>query len=208
MTLNPGTGCGDTPHVRSRTTVHCPLPTAMRASLSLFVLLAGCRAGSPAEASAAAGSSPLIEVADAAGLVESVAGLGKEAVVLNFWATWCGPCRAEFPTFVRYDAEHADEGVEVRFVSLDDAADLPAVRAFLDEHGVSEPSYVYTGATDLTTQLNPFVGGAIPITMILDGDGIVQHTTVGAMAYDDLAAQVEAVRAGARPAGGGAEPRS
>ncbi|HEX8299489.1 MAG TPA: TlpA disulfide reductase family protein, partial [Rubricoccaceae bacterium] len=153
-----------------------------------LVALAGCGAGSTPAAPAA--PSNIVEVADGSALVESVAGLGKEAVVLNFWATWCGPCRAEFPTFVRYDAEHADDGVEVRFVSLDEARDLPAVRAFLDEHGVSEPSYVYTGKTDLTTQLNPFVGGAIPITMILDGDGIVRHTAVGAMSYDDLADKV------------------
>jgi thiol-disulfide isomerase/thioredoxin len=166
----------------------------------LLTMLAGCGAGSGTPAPPA-GSSALIEVADASALVESVAGLGKEAVVLNFWATWCGPCRAEFPTFVRYDAEQADNDVEVRFVSLDDAGDLPAVRAFLDEHGVSEPSYVYTGEGDVTTQLNPFVGGAIPITMVLDGDGIVQHTTVGMLSYDDLSAQVEAVRRGERPAG-------
>jgi thiol-disulfide isomerase/thioredoxin len=178
----------------------------MRPFLSALVpsglaLIAGCGAGSGAPAAPPAGSSALIEVADASALVESVAGLGKEAVVLNFWATWCGPCRAEFPTFVRFDAEQADNDVEVRFVSLDDAGDLPAVRTFLDEHGVTEPSYVYTGSTDLTSQLNPFVGGAIPITMVLDGQGIVQHTTVGMLSYDDLSAQVEAVRRGERPAG-------
>ncbi|HEX8385068.1 MAG TPA: TlpA disulfide reductase family protein [Rubricoccaceae bacterium] len=176
----------------------------MRLSLSVLVLLAGCGAGSGAPAGPPAGTSALIEVADASALVESVAGLGAEAVVLNFWATWCGPCRSEFPTFVRYDAEQAGQGVEVRFVSLDTPGDLPAVRAFLDEHGVSEPSYVYTGEGDVTSQLNPFVGGAIPITMVLDGDGIVQHTTVGTMSYDDLSAQVESVRRGERPAGNAA----
>ena len=162
------------------------------------LLFAGC-AGQPSPDAAAAGASPIVEVADAAALVDQVAAMDADAVVLNFWATWCGPCRAEFPTFVRYDAETA--GVEVRFVSLDTAEDLPLVREFLDEHGVSEPSFLYTGAGDLTTQLNPFVGGAIPITMVLDGQGIVQHTTVGTMSYDDLATQVAAVRRGATPQG-------
>ena len=174
----------------------------MRASLFALVLLAGCRAEPTAPVPAGTGTSELIEVADAAALVESVAGLGKEAVVLNFWATWCGPCKAEFPAFVRYDAEHADDNVEVRFVSLDDARALPDVRAFLDEHGVTEPSYVYTGTTDVTSQLNPFVGGAIPITMILDGQGIVKFTTVGMMSFDELETQVEAVRRGDTPQSG------
>ena len=166
---------------------------------ALLVLAAGCTGRpSPDAAAAQTGTgSPIVEVADAAALVDHVAGMDKEAVVLNFWATWCGPCRAEFPTFVRYDAEA--ENVEVRFVSVDAAADLPAVRDFLDEHGVTEASFLFTGTGDLTSQLNPFVGGAIPITMILDGDGIVRHTTVGTMSYDDLAAGVEAVRRGETP---------
>ena len=171
-------------------------------ALATFVLAAAGCTGQPSPDAVAAQTStgsPIVEVADAAALVDHVAALGTEAVVLNFWATWCGPCRAEFPTFVRYDAETA--GVEVRFVSLDTAEDLPLVREFLDEHGVSEPSFLFTGAGDLTSQLNPFVGGAIPITMVLDGDGIVRHTTVGTMSYDDLAAQVAAVRRGETPQG-------
>ena len=173
--------------------------TLMRPLLTALVLLAGCRAEPTAPVPAGTGTSELIEVADAAALVESVAGLGKEAVVLNFWATWCGPCKAEFPAFVRYDAEHAGDGVEVRFVSVDDASALPDVRAFLDEHGVTEPSYIYTGTTDVTSQLNPNVGGAIPITMILDGQGVVKYTTVGMMSFDELEAQVDAVRRGDTP---------
>ena len=176
----------------------------MRATLPLFLLLAGCGVGSTPTAV----PSDIVEVADAAALVESVAGLKQEAVVLNFWATWCGPCRAEFPTFVRFDAEQAGTGVEVRFVSIDAADDLPAVRTFLDEHGVSEPSYLYTGTDDVTSALAMGVGGAIPVTMILDGTGIVRHVTVGTMGYDDLAAQVAAVRAAPAPADSSAAPRS
>ena len=166
-------------------------------SLTLLAALAGC--GAPSTPAAPAGASEIVEVADAASLVESVAGLHKDAVVLNFWATWCGPCRAEFPELVRYDAEHAADNVEVRFVSIDQPADLPAVRAFLDQHGVAEPSYLYTGQDDVTTALAMGVGGAIPVTMILDGQGIVKDVTVGTIRYDDLAAKVAAVREGRDP---------
>ena len=121
-----------------------------------LLLAAGCGGG--ATAPAPAEPSSIVEVSDAATLVENVAALKKEAVVLNFWATWCGPCRAEFPEFVRYDREHADDNVEVRFVSLDDAADLPAVRTFLDDHGVTDPSLLYTGQTDLPSELTPGAG--------------------------------------------------
>ncbi len=168
----------------------------MKPLLALPLLLAaGCGGG----ATAPAEQSTIVEVSDAATIVQNVASLKKEAVVLNFWATWCGPCRAEFPEFVRFDAAHAGDNVEVRFVSLDDAADLPAVRTFLDEHGVTDPSYLYTGQEEVTAQLAEGVGGAIPITMITDGTGAVKSVTVGTTSYAELERRVAAVRRGETP---------
>ena len=172
-------------------------------------LFAGCQPDADAPPAApASGAEPaeaveydevIVEVASAEALVDDLAQQDAETLVLNFWATWCGPCRQEFPEFIRYDAEMEGEGVHVRFVSLDQAVDLPLVKAFLAEHGVADPSYLYTGQGDVTSQLNPFVGGAIPITMVLDGDGIVQHTHVGRLTYDDLVETVATIRAGGTP---------
>lgn len=170
--------------------------------LALSVLV-GCAADPAADAEGDATGTPetdydqpIVEVASAEALVEDLDGLDAEMVVLNFWATWCGPCRTEFPEFIRFDREMGDEGVHVRFVSLDQPADLALVEAFLAEHELDDPSYLYTGQGDVTSQLNPFVGGALPITMVLDGDGIVQDTHVGMMTYDALAETVAAVRGG------------
>ena len=174
--------------------------------LSLLLALAGCQPDAPAEAEAASaapsGNSDVIEVVSAEALVNDLDGVEAETVVLNFWATWCGPCRMEFPEFIRYDAEMEGEGVEVRFVSLDQPVDLGMVHAFLDEHEVTEPSYLYTGQGDVTTALNPFVGNTLPVTMILDGDRIVRNTHVGLMTYDELTEAVAAVREGGDAAAG------
>lgn len=159
-----------------------------RTILTVLCALALAACGTdPGEASADASTDgPLVvEVATADALVDDLATLGADTVVLNVWATWCGPCVAEFPIFVAYAAEHDD--VAVRFVSVDTPRDLDAVRTFLAEQQVADPSYLYTGPGDLPSQLSPlFGGGAIPVTMILDGDGGVQYTHVGAINRDEL----------------------
>lgn len=181
------------------------------ALLTVFVLAGGCQTGAgevPADDPAAGaavpasadGRTPIIEIASAEALVNDLDSVDAETVVLNFWATWCGPCRMEFPEFIRYDEEMEGEGVAVRFVSLDQPTDLALVRAFLDEHEVEDPSYLYIGQGDVTRELNPFAPGALPITMVLDGEGILKHTHVGLMTYDALAQTVADVRAGRDPA--------
>ncbi|WP_412067448.1 TlpA family protein disulfide reductase [Rubrivirga sp. IMCC43871] len=152
----------------------------------------------PGTDAAAPTGPPIVDVASAEALVNDLDGLDAELVVLNFWATWCGPCRAEFPEFVRFDAE-APAGVHVRFVSLDQPTDRSMVQSFLAEYQVDDPSYLYTGQGDMTSQLNPFVGNVLPITMLLDGEGIVQHTHVGRLTYDALVQTVADVQAGRTP---------
>ena len=170
--------------------------------LLALALLAGCQPDASAETVGSDGvgdGPPLVDVANAEALVSDLDRVDADWVVLNFWATWCAPCRVEFPDFVRYNAEMADEGVAVRFVSLDDGRDIDAVQAFLAEYEIDDPSYLYTGSGDITSELNPFVGAALPITMILDDDRIVRHSHVGLMQYPELVETVETVRAGGDP---------
>lgn len=162
-------------------------------ALALAAGLAGC-ADRAAEASA---STRLVEVPTAQALVDDLAQTEAQTVVLNFWATWCAPCVAEFPMLVDY---HADEtpSREVRFVSVDDPTLTDDVEAFLERFDVASTSYLYTGTGDLASDLNPlFMGGAIPVTMILDGEGTVEYTHVGALTRDELdrlVADAEAAR--------------
>jgi thiol-disulfide isomerase/thioredoxin len=160
---------------------------------------AGCRSdGAGADAAAEADGFQLVDVADYDALAERLDALGARAVVLNVWATWCGPCIAEFPELIRYDNAMDGEGVEVRFLSVDDPGERDRVLAFLREREWDEASYLaQTG--DIVQPLSFAAGGpwdgSIPITFVLDADGIVRASWLGARPYDFVAAQVDRVLA-------------
>jgi thiol-disulfide isomerase/thioredoxin len=99
-------------------------------------------------------------------------------VVLNFWASWCPPCRAEMPDFDRVAQIRPD--VKFIGVAVDDVESN--ARSFADEIGVSYLlGFDPTGQAHLTL---PFV--ALPTTWIIDGDGVIVHKVQGIMTADLL----------------------
>lgn len=110
-------------------------------------------------------------------------------LVLNFWATWCAPCREEMPALSRVSARMASR---VQFVGL--AQDDPGkVRAFAHELGVSYP--LWTGG-DEVMELSRRLGNrmqVLPFTVILDGAGRVISQKVGAYSEAELSKQLDAI---------------
>ena len=159
---------------------------------ALAVLLTGCESSDAIPE----GASPLVEVEDATELVDHIVEEGNEVTVLNFWATWCGPCRIEFPDLKAFDEEMEGQGVEVRFVSVDDGEMMPQVREFLNEQGVTERSFVSPDNTMLAGQLHPMYGASLPVTFVVDAEGIVRGAHLGVITKDRLAEMVQGVRDG------------
>ena len=147
-----------------------------------------------AVAAAAISDSLLIEVPDAERLVDHLLESDHEVTILNFWATWCTPCREEFPLLIAYDAEHEADGVEVRFVATDEATELPEVRAFLGEQGLDEVSYFSPGNDTMPAQFNPMLGFGLPTTLVLDADGILRDSYTGLISRDRLDEMVATAR--------------
>lgn len=95
-----------------------------------------------------------------------------EYVVTNVWATWCGPCREEFPYIQAVTRSFADEGVALMFISTDFEEEEPAAIEFLKEQGADLPSYIKTGPdAEFIEALNPEWSGALPTTIVFDDDG-------------------------------------
>jgi thiol-disulfide isomerase/thioredoxin len=104
----------------------------------------------------------------------TLASLRGQVVVLNFWASWCGPCRKELPALDALQAAIAGQGGRVVAVSID--WDLQNVARFARAHALKLP-IVHEGPDGLARELDL---QHIPFTMVLDRDGAVAFTSTGA----------------------------
>ena len=111
--------------------------------------------------------------------------LRGEVVVLNFWATWCLPCRLEMPSLQSLHDDMAEEGVRVLGLATDVGGEEP-IRAFLSERDIT-----YMVGRASASQRRAFGGiSGIPTTFIIDRTGVVQHRIVGYFAPPAMRAAV------------------
>jgi thiol-disulfide isomerase/thioredoxin len=118
----------------------------------------------------------------------------KRPLLVNFWATWCPPCREEFPDLVKIDKEYRPQGLEFVSVSLDDLAEIERdVPAFLAEMKATMPTYLLKTADEEAAirAIAPEWRGALPLTVLYDSDGKIAYTKMGAVKPDVLRAQIE-----------------
>ena len=99
---------------------------------------------------------------------------GKKAIFLNFWATWCIPCRQEMPTMDKAYQEYKSRDLEVLAISLD-AGSKSVVKNFMSELKLSYPALL-DPEMEVLRLYRQF---SIPATFLIDKQGIVRHREVG-----------------------------
>ena len=126
-----------------------------------------------------------VSLPDPSGKEQPLAQWTGKVLVVNFWATWCAPCREEMPMFMKVQESLGPRGVQFVGIAVDNA---DKVRQYADELKLNYPTLIGGfGAMELSKTLGNTVM-ALPFTVILDRSGRVAHTQLGPLKEDQLTA--------------------
>jgi thiol-disulfide isomerase/thioredoxin len=169
-------------------------------ALSVIILLSGFSA--PAQSPSKGAGKPRARVQkplvvgqiDLAALKALLKRENSRPLLVNFWATWCDPCRDEFPDLVKIDADYRSRGLDFVAVSLDDLKEIKTeVPKFLAEMGAKMPAYLLdvSDPEPAIKSVDPAWSGALPATFLYNSQGEVVFKHFGRIKPDELRAAIE-----------------
>jgi cytochrome c biogenesis protein CcmG/thiol:disulfide interchange protein DsbE len=110
-----------------------------------------------------------------------------KVILLNFWATWCKPCKVETPWFIDLQTRYGKEGLQVIGISIDDP--LALLKPYAAEYKMSYPVLQGLGHEDLLAAFGPFRG--VPTTFIISREGKLCAKHIGVTARDGFETQIK-----------------
>jgi thiol-disulfide isomerase/thioredoxin len=119
------------------------------------------------------GPAPDFSLADLAGQIHTLAQYRGKVVLLDFWATWCTPCRAEIPQFVEWQKKYGAQGFQVIGISMDDSID--PVRKFANDFQINYP--ILMGNEEVGEQYGGVFG--LPVNLLIRQDGRILNRRAG-----------------------------
>lgn len=148
----------------------------------------------PAKSTAVAQTGPVITQIDIKGLRDVLRPAGKPRLV-NFWATWCDPCREEFPDLVKLDADYKGR-IDIVTVSLDDPGDINTiVPKFLREMKAEMPAFLLSTPDEnaAIAVVSKDWNGNLPLTMLYAETGEVAYMRSGKIKAATVSAEIDKV---------------
>ena len=139
---------------------------------------------------------PKFELKDVNGAVVTPADYGGRVLLLNFWATWCVPCKAEIPWFQEFDKEFKDKGFAALGVSLDEEG-WDVVKPYIEERKITYRMVI--GSEEVSTMY----GGidSLPTTFIIDRDGKIAAIHTGLVSKATYQKEIEDLLEGSKNVG-------
>jgi len=143
-------------------------------SSALLLFLAGCSHPRELKSEAQRRAAPNFTLKDADGNPVNLTDYRGKVVLVNFWATWCGPCEVEIPWFVEFEQKYRDQGFAVLGLSMDDDG-WKAVRPYIASHKIN---YRVMIASEVVSQQFGDID-SLPTSFVLDRQGRIATNHVG-----------------------------
>ena len=153
---------------------------------------------SPAKAKALK-SAPDFSLKDVNGRPVKLSDFRGKVVLLNFWATWCGPCKVEIPWFIEFEQKYKDRGFAVIGVSMDEEG-WEVVKPYLADRRINYRVVIGT------EKVGEAYGGveSLPTSFMIDKEGRIISTHVGLVSKSDYENEIVQLLGGGRASHGGA----
>jgi len=114
--------------------------------------------------------------ADLNGKMRNIKEWDGKIIFLNFWATWCPPCKKEIPAFIELQKTYGDQGLQIIGVAIDDEE---AVREYVEKVGMNYPALVTQAEGTMLAKRYGNGVGVLPYTVIINRDGEISNTFQG-----------------------------
>jgi thiol-disulfide isomerase/thioredoxin len=129
---------------------------------------------------------PKLELKDVEGRALRLSDYKGKVVLLNFWATWCAPCRAEMPDLVKWQREYKSRGLQVIGVTYP-PEELAEAREFIKSIGVNYP----VALGDERTKAMFDKGETLPVTVVIDKKGMIREVIQGIIFQEEFEQKVK-----------------
>jgi thiol-disulfide isomerase/thioredoxin len=147
--------------------------------------LAACKRKPALDVSSGKQAEPAFSLTDVDGKPLNLSDLKGKVVLLDFWATWCAPCKVEIPHFVEMQKKYGPQGLQIVGLSIDD--DAKPVREFAQKMGMDYP--VALADEKLTTQYGGILG--LPVAFVIDKNGNIIKKFVGETKPEDFEQEIQ-----------------